>query len=57
MISAIVHKFTKIYAVCSTYELTKQFMLICVKNCAIDLKKNNLYSIPCSENETKLDTQ
>ena len=27
----------------STYELTKQFVQICVKNCAIDLKKNNLY--------------
>ena len=26
--------------VCPTYELTKK---ICVKNCAIDLKKNNLY--------------
>ena len=24
--SAIVHKFTRIYPVCSTYELTKQFM-------------------------------
>ena len=41
--SASVHKFTSIYPVCSTYELTKQFMQICVKNCAIDLKKNNLY--------------
>ena len=38
----IVHRFTRIYPVCSTYELTKQFMWICVKNCAIDLKKNNL---------------
>ena len=27
----------------STYELTKQFGQIGVKNCAIDLKKNNLY--------------
>ena len=43
--SAIVHKFTRIYPVCSTYELTKQFMWICVKNCTIDLKKNNLYEI------------
>ena len=34
---------SRIYPVCSTYELTKQFMEICVKNCAIDLKKNNLY--------------
>ena len=42
--SAIVHKFTRIYPVCSTYELTKQFMQICVKRCTIDLKKNNLYS-------------
>ena len=25
-----------------TYELAKQFMEICVKNCAINLKKNNL---------------
>ena len=41
--STFVHKVTKIYPVCSTYELTKQFMWICVKNCAIDLKKNNLY--------------
>ena len=32
---------------CSTYELTKQFMEICVKNCAIDLKKNNLYKSIC----------
>ena len=40
--SAIVH-FTRIYPICWTYELTKQFMKICVKNCAIDLKKNNLY--------------
>ena len=43
--SASVHKFTSIYPVCSTYELTKQFMQICVKNCAIDLKKNNLYLV------------
>ena len=41
--SAIVHKFTRIYPVCSTYELTKQFIEICVKNCAIDPKMNNLY--------------
>ena len=41
--SAIVHKFTRIYSVCSTYELTKQCMEICVENCVIDLKKNNLY--------------
>ena len=41
--SDIVHKFTRISTVCSTYELTKQFMEICVNNCAIDLKKNNLY--------------
>ena len=41
--SAIVHKFIRIYPVCSTYELKKQFMYICVKNCAIDPKKNNLY--------------
>jgi hypothetical protein len=40
--SAIVHKFTRIYPVWSTYEPTKQF--ICVKNCAIDLKTNNLYT-------------
>ena len=39
--SAIAHKFTRIYPVCSTYELTK----ICVKNCTIDLKKNNLYFV------------
>ena len=40
----IVHRFTRIYPVCSTYELKKQFMWICgVKNCTIDLKKNNLY--------------
>ena len=37
-------RFTRIYPVCSTYELTKQFMKICVKNCPIDLKKNNLYT-------------
>ena len=36
-------KFSIHLPVCSTYELTKQFMDICVKNCAIDLKKNNLY--------------
>ena len=30
--SAIVQKFTIIYPVCSTFELTKQFMKICVKN-------------------------
>ena len=41
--SVIVHKFTRIYPVCSTYELTKQFVQICVKNCTTDLKKNNLY--------------
>ena len=29
--TADVHKFTRIYPVCSTYELTKQFMYICVK--------------------------
>ena len=29
--SAIVHKFTGIYPVCSSYELTKQFIKICVK--------------------------
>ena len=40
---SIVHKFTRIYPFCSTYELTKQFMQICVKNCAIHLKKNDLY--------------
>ena len=39
--SAIV---TRIYQVCSTYELAKQFMQICVKNCAIDLNKNNQYN-------------
>ena len=38
-----VHKLTRISKVCSTYELTKQFMEICVKNCASYLKKNNLY--------------
>ena len=43
--SAIVHKFTRVYPVCSTSELTKQVMEICVKNCAIDLKKNNLYKL------------
>ena len=37
------HKFTRLYPVRSTYELTKQFDKICVKNYAIDLKKNNLY--------------
>ena len=42
--SAIVHKFTKTNPVCSTYELKKQFMKVSVKNCAINLKKNNLYS-------------
>ena len=42
--SKIVHKFTRILTVCSTYELTKQFMEICVNNCSIDLKKNNLYT-------------
>ena len=35
--------FARISKVCSFYELTKQFMEVCVKNCAIDLKKNNLY--------------
>ena len=40
--SEIVQRFTRISKFCSTYELTKQFMEICVKNCAIDLKKNNL---------------
>ena len=40
--SVIVHRFTRIYPVCSIYQVTKQFMQICVKNCAIDLKKNNL---------------
>ena len=35
--SAIVHKFTRIYPVWSTYELTKQFMQICVKRCKIGL--------------------
>ena len=43
MMFTIVHKFTRIYPVCSTYELTKQFVQICVKNCTTDLKKNNLY--------------
>ena len=33
----------RISKVCSTYELTKQFIEIFVKNCAIYLKKNNLY--------------
>ena len=42
--SAIVHKFTRIYLIWSTYELTNQFMKISVKICAIDLKKNNLYA-------------
>ena len=37
--SEIVYKFARISKVCSTYELTKQFMEISVKN----LKKNNLY--------------
>ena len=41
--SEIVQRFTRISKFCSTYELTKQFMEICVKNCAINLKKNNLY--------------
>ena len=40
--SAIVHRFTRIYPVCSTYDLTKQFMQISLKNWAIDLKKNDL---------------
>ena len=39
----IVHKFTRISTVYSTHELTKQFMEIVVNNCAINLKKNNLY--------------
>ena len=43
--SEIVQRFTRISKFCSTYELTKQFMEICVKNCAINLKKNNLYQI------------
>ena len=43
--SGIVYIFTRIYTDCSTYGLTKQFMYVCVKNCAIDLKKNNLYWI------------
>jgi hypothetical protein len=47
--------------VCSSYELTKQFMKICVKNCAIDLKKNNLYEshsfkITCTDNDQYLPT-
>ena len=37
--------FTRISKVCSTYELTEQFMEICAKNCTIDLKKNNLYEV------------
>ena len=37
--SEIVHIFIRISKVCSTYELTKQFMEICVKNCAIDSKR------------------
>ena len=41
--SEIVQRFTRISKFCSTYELIKQFMEICVKNCAINLKKNNLY--------------
>ena len=41
--SAIVHKFTRSYPVWSTYELTKHFMYLNLfKECAIDLKKNNL---------------
>ena len=40
--SATVDKFTRIYPICSTYEVTKQFMYICVKNWTIHLKKNNL---------------
>ena len=39
--SAIAHKFTRIYPVCSTYELTN---VNGVKNCTIDLKKNSLYN-------------
>ena len=38
-----IQQLSRIYPVCSTYELTKQFMPIWVKNCAINLKKNNLY--------------
>ena len=51
--SAIVHKFIRIYPVCSTYELTKQFMKIWVKNCAVYLKKNNLYLIRARGKPTK----
>ena len=40
--SKIVQRTTRISKFCSTHELTKQFMEICVKNCAINLKKNNL---------------
>ena len=40
--SEIAQRFTRISKFCSTYEVTKQFMEICVKNCAINLKKNNL---------------
>ena len=40
--SEIVQRFTRISKVCSTYELTKQFMEISVKNSAINLKKNTL---------------
>ena len=43
--SEIVQRFTRISKVCSTYELTKHFIEISVKNCAINLKKNNLYPI------------
>jgi hypothetical protein len=45
--SEIVHKFTRISKLCSTYELTKQIMEICVKHSAINLKKNSLYSSYC----------
>ena len=41
--SAIVHKFTRIYPVCSSYKLTKTFHVNLRKKCSIDLKKNNLY--------------
>ena len=40
---AIVHEFTRIYPVCWTYELKETIHVNLCKNCAIDLKKNNLY--------------
>ena len=48
--SEIVQRFTRISKFCSTYELTKQFMEIYVKHCAINLKKNNLYIFPLLAN-------